>query len=136
LPAPYLQRLALFDLHDGSWPLQGGVRRDPRLDRHQDRRERASDPVLLDRVQEDPPAVLHRGLPGLGTPARGRVTRSSELYHRARELLPGGVNSPVRAMRSIGREPIFIARGEGATLFDVDGNEYVDWVGSWGPLVA
>jgi glutamate-1-semialdehyde 2,1-aminomutase len=52
------------------------------------------------------------------------------------ELLPGGVNSPVRAMRSIGRDPIFAARGEGAELIDVDGNRYVDWVMSWGPLIA
>jgi glutamate-1-semialdehyde 2,1-aminomutase len=62
--------------------------------------------------------------------------RSAELYQRALELLPGGVNSPVRAMRSIGRDPIFIARGQGATIFDVDGNEYIDWVCSWGPLIA
>jgi glutamate-1-semialdehyde 2,1-aminomutase len=62
--------------------------------------------------------------------------RSTELYHRALELLPGGVNSPVRAMRSIGRDPIFIARGESSTIVDVDGNEYVDWVSSWGPLIA
>jgi glutamate-1-semialdehyde 2,1-aminomutase len=52
------------------------------------------------------------------------------------ELLPGGVNSPVRAMRSIGRDPIFVARGEGAELIDVDGNRYVDWMMSWGPLIA
>jgi glutamate-1-semialdehyde 2,1-aminomutase len=52
------------------------------------------------------------------------------------ELLPGGVNSPVRAMRSIGRDPIFVARGEAAELIDVDGNRYVDWVMSWGPLIA
>ena len=49
--------------------------------------------------------------------------------------MPGGVNSPVRAMRAIGRNPIFVARGEGSTLVDVDGNEYVDWVSSWGPLI-
>jgi glutamate-1-semialdehyde 2,1-aminomutase len=61
---------------------------------------------------------------------------SAELYERALELLPGGVNSPVRAMRSIGRDPIFVARGEGAELIDVDGNRYVDWVMSWGPLIA
>jgi glutamate-1-semialdehyde 2,1-aminomutase len=61
---------------------------------------------------------------------------SGELYTRALELLPGGVNSPVRAMRAIGRDPIFIARGEGAELVDVDGRRYVDWVMSWGPLVA
>jgi len=62
--------------------------------------------------------------------------RSAELYRRAVELMPGGVNSPVRAMRSIGREhPIFAARGEGAELVDVDGNRYIDWVCSWGPLI-
>jgi glutamate-1-semialdehyde 2,1-aminomutase len=62
-------------------------------------------------------------------------TRSAELYRRALELIPGGVNSPVRAMRAIGREPIFIARGEGAELIDVDGNRFVDYVCSWGPLI-
>ncbi len=60
---------------------------------------------------------------------------SSRLYERAATLLPGGVNSPVRAMGSIGRDPIFIARGEGPYLWDVDGNRYVDWVSSWGPLI-
>jgi glutamate-1-semialdehyde 2,1-aminomutase len=61
--------------------------------------------------------------------------RSAELYRRALEVLPGGVNSPVRAMRQIGREPVFIERGEGCELVDVDGNRYVDWVCSWGPLI-
>lgn len=61
---------------------------------------------------------------------------SEELYREALEVLPGGVNSPVRAMRSIDRDPIFIERGEGPYLFDVDGNRYVDWVCSWGPLIA
>ena len=50
-------------------------------------------------------------------------------------MLPGGVNSPVRAMKQVGREPIFIERGEGAYIVDVDGNRYVDWVSSWGPLI-
>ena len=63
-------------------------------------------------------------------------TRSAALYRRALELIPGGVNSPVRAMRAIGRDPIFIARGEGAELIDVDGNRYVDYVCSWGPLIC
>jgi glutamate-1-semialdehyde 2,1-aminomutase len=62
-------------------------------------------------------------------------TRSRELYERGQVLLPGGVNSPVRAMRSIGRDPVFVASGAGARVHDVDGNEYVDWVSSWGPLV-
>jgi len=64
-----------------------------------------------------------------------RDTRSAALYERALVYLPGGVNSPVRAMRAIGRDPLFIERGEGAELVDVDGNRYVDWVCSWGPLI-
>jgi glutamate-1-semialdehyde 2,1-aminomutase len=64
-----------------------------------------------------------------------RTERSSELYARALQVLPGGVNSPVRAMRQIGRDPIFIERGEGCHLYDVDGNRYIDWVCSWGPLI-
>jgi glutamate-1-semialdehyde 2,1-aminomutase len=62
-------------------------------------------------------------------------TRSSELYRQALEVLPGGVNSPVRSMSAIGRDPIFIDRGEGAELIDVDGNRYIDYVCSWGPLI-
>ena len=58
----------------------------------------------------------------------GDLTRSHELYERALRVMPGGVNSPVRAMRQIGREPVFVARGEGCELVDVDGNRYVDWV--------
>ena len=64
-----------------------------------------------------------------------RDARSAALYERALVYLPGGVNSPVRAMRAIGRDPLFIERGEGAELVDVDGNRYVDWVCSWGPLI-
>src|SRR6185503_6336746 len=66
---------------------------------------------------------------------RIQTTKSARLYERALRVLPGGVNSPVRAMRQIGRDPIFVARGEGCELVDVDGNRYVDWVGSWGPLI-
>ena len=61
--------------------------------------------------------------------------RSAELYRRALQVLPGGVNSPVRAMRQIDREPIFVERGEGCELIDADDNRYLDWVGSWGPLI-
>ncbi len=68
-------------------------------------------------------------------PASLTDTRSSEIYRRALELLPGGVNSPVRAMRAIGRDPIFIERAAGAEIFDVDGNRYVDYVCSWGPMI-
>ena len=63
------------------------------------------------------------------------MTSSSALYQRALGLMPGGVNSPVRAMGSIGRDPIFIERGEGPHVWDADGNRYVDWVSSWGPLI-
>src|SRR5690242_11431448 len=62
-------------------------------------------------------------------------TKSAELYARALQRLPGGVNSPVRAMRAIGRDPIFVDRAEGAELVDVDGNRFIDYVCSWGPLI-
>ena len=64
-----------------------------------------------------------------------QLSRSEELYRRALEVIPGGVNSPVRAMKQIGRSPIFVERGEGPYIWDVDGNRYVDWVSSWGPLI-
>ena len=64
------------------------------------------------------------------------TVRSAELFARAQELLPGGVDSPVRAFRGVGGTPLFIARGEGATIWDVDGNRYVDYLASWGPLIA
>src|SRR5258708_19044487 len=63
------------------------------------------------------------------------LTKSEELFCRAVEKIPGGVNSPVRAFRSVGGQPVFVARGEGSHLFDVDGNEYIDYVGSWGQLL-
>src|SRR6478672_7658073 len=62
-------------------------------------------------------------------------SRSEESYRRAVARLPGGVNSPVRAMNAIGRDPIFVDRGEGAELIDLDGNRFVDYVCSWGPLI-
>ena len=61
--------------------------------------------------------------------------RSRQLFAEAKTLLPGGVDSPVRAFRSVGGEPLFIERGEGPYLFDVDGNRYIDYVLSWGPLI-
>jgi glutamate-1-semialdehyde 2,1-aminomutase len=62
-------------------------------------------------------------------------SKSEALFARARKLIPGGVNSPVRAFRSVGGTPPFIARGQGSHIFDVDGNEYIDYVCSWGPLL-
>jgi glutamate-1-semialdehyde 2,1-aminomutase len=67
--------------------------------------------------------------------SRLRTERSEALYRDALRLLPGGVNSPVRAMRAIGRDPIFVERGEGCELVDADGNRYLDYVCSWGPLI-
>src|SRR5205085_2437874 len=64
-----------------------------------------------------------------------KTEKSSELQKRAELVIPGGVNSPVRAFRAVGGEPVFIVRGEGAHMWDVDGNEYIDYVGSWGPLI-
>jgi glutamate-1-semialdehyde 2,1-aminomutase len=61
--------------------------------------------------------------------------KSAELFAEAREVIPGGVNSPVRAFKSVGCDPIFISRAEGSKIFDVDGNGYIDYVGSWGPMI-
>jgi glutamate-1-semialdehyde 2,1-aminomutase len=63
------------------------------------------------------------------------ATDSAQLFERAVKVLPGGVNSPVRAMRSIGRDPVFIASGSGSHIRDVEGRDYIDWVCSWGPLI-
>jgi len=61
--------------------------------------------------------------------------RSEKLFQHAKEVIPGGVNSPVRACRSVGRNPVFIDRAEGCMLYDADGNAYIDYVGSWGPMI-
>lgn len=64
-----------------------------------------------------------------------KTTRSAKLFADAQQLIPGGVNSPVRAFRSVGGQPRFIARAKGARLYDVDGNSYLDYVLSWGPMI-
>src|SRR5262245_47020927 len=61
--------------------------------------------------------------------------RSAEEFAKAGRVIPGGVNSPARAFGAVGGKPIFIARGQGAHVDDVDGNTYLDYVGSWGPLI-
>ncbi len=63
------------------------------------------------------------------------TSRSSQLFAHALKRIPGGVNSPVRAFRGLGREPFFVERAQGARIWDVDGNEYIDYVGSWGPAI-
>lgn len=73
------------------------------------------------------------------TPARSRpeytLSRSHEAFQRACRVIPGGVNSPARAFGAVGGEPPFIERGEGAYLFDIDGHKYIDFIGSWGPMI-
>lgn len=64
-----------------------------------------------------------------------RHVRSAELHERAERLMPGGVNSPVRAFKAVGGGPVYLAKGSGSRIEDVDGNEYVDYLGSWGPLI-
>src|SRR5437764_14239681 len=62
-------------------------------------------------------------------------SRSQQAFQRSCRLIPGGVNSPARAFGAVGGQPIFIARGEGPFLIDIDGNRYLDYIGSWGPLI-
>ncbi len=64
-----------------------------------------------------------------------QLTKSAELFEKAKQFIPGGVNSPVRAFKSVGGTPVFMATGKGAYMTDVDGNTYIDYVGSWGPFI-
>ncbi len=63
------------------------------------------------------------------------TTISARMFHQAKKIIPGGVNSPVRACRAVGCDPLFISKATGASLFDVDGNRFIDFVGSWGPMI-
>jgi glutamate-1-semialdehyde 2,1-aminomutase len=62
--------------------------------------------------------------------------RSTELFTEAQKHMPGGVNSPVRAFKSVGRDPLYISRAKGSRIYDVDGNEFIDYIGSWGPMIV
>src|SRR5712675_3650694 len=64
-----------------------------------------------------------------------KTEQSRKLHKRAEQLIPGGVNSPVRAFRAVGGDPLYIVRGQGSHIWDADGNEYIDYIGSWGPLI-
>ena len=88
----------------------------------------SNEPVAAERRRRRPASNI---VPG-AVATTFNDSRSAELYARARTVLAGGVNSPVRAMRAIGRDPIFIERASGAEIVDVDGNRYVDYVCSWG----
>ena len=63
------------------------------------------------------------------------MSKSEDLFKRAQKVIPGGVNSPVRAFRAVGGQPLFIDRGQGSHIWDADGREFIDYVGSWGPLI-
>ncbi len=63
------------------------------------------------------------------------TTKSDKLFEEAQSLMPGGVNSPVRAFKSVGRNPLYIERAKGAKIWDADGNEFIDYIGSWGPMI-
>ena len=63
------------------------------------------------------------------------LATSKKLFDRAVSVIPGGVNSPVRACKSVDAEPIFVNNAEGCMIFDADGNRYIDYIGSWGPLI-
>ncbi len=71
----------------------------------------------------------------IGCPAVMKITRSIKLFEEAQQIIPGGVNSPVRAFRSVGGHPRFIQRAKGSKLYDLDGNTYIDYVLSWGPMI-
>jgi len=72
---------------------------------------------------------LEAGVTLMNTP------RSTELFREAQQHMPGGVNSPVRAFKSVGRDPLYISRAKGSKIYDADGNEYIDFIGSWGPML-
>src|SRR3954467_8305266 len=63
------------------------------------------------------------------------TSKRQQLFQRAQQSIPGGVNSPVRAFKGVGGTPVFIERAKGAYLYDADGNRYIDYINSWGPMV-
>src|SRR5687768_9402695 len=73
--------------------------------------------------------------PSTCPPMKPSTDRNSELFERARALIPGGVNSPVRAFRAVGGTPRFVQRAQGAYFWDADGQRYIDYIGSWGPMI-
>ena len=64
------------------------------------------------------------------------TTNSTRLFNEAQKHMPGGVNSPVRAFKSVGRDPLYISKAKGSKIYDVDGNEFIDYIGSWGPMIV
>ena len=74
-------------------------------------------------------------MPSVDLPTERRTAQSEAFYEKAQRVIPGGVNSPARAFKSVGGTPLFVEEAEGATLIDADGHEYIDYVGSWGPML-
>src|SRR6516165_2302957 len=72
--------------------------------------------------------------PCMSNPSSGRA-KSGAAFERAKRVIPGGVNSPARAFGAVGGSPLFIARAEGPYIFDIDSNRYLDFIGSWGPMI-
>src|SRR4051812_30718818 len=73
--------------------------------------------------------------PSTETNGTGAVDRNQQLFDRARAIIPGGVNSPVRAFRAVGGTPRFVQRAQGAYFWDANGKRYIDYIGSWGPMI-
>ncbi len=88
----------------------------------------------LQKCQRDG-AVARYAIGWHGEPLFSMTRSSAELFARARERIPGGVNSPVRAFRGLGRDPFFVERASGANIWDVEGKQYIDYVGTWGPAI-
>src|SRR6201999_2199404 len=87
-------------------------------------------------IHAPPSREMHAERKGLSIlKAMRTLDRSRLLQQRAEQLLPGGVDSPVRAFRAVGGDPPFVTRAEGAYLWDADGNRYIDYFGSWGPMI-
>src|SRR5258708_7002269 len=83
-----------------------------------------------------PPTCAPRRSPSpISIPSREMHERSRDLFERSQRPIPGGVNSPVRAVRAVGGTPVFLREGRGARVIDEDGREYIDYVASWGPLI-
>src|SRR5271166_4354932 len=87
-----------------------------------------------DRIVEDTPETMDTPTPALSRPDF-QLPLSREAFARANRVIPGGVNSPARAFGAVGGSPPFIARANGAYLYDIDGHSYIDYVGSWGPMI-
>ncbi|MGA8786630.1 MAG: aminotransferase class III-fold pyridoxal phosphate-dependent enzyme, partial [Polaromonas sp.] len=73
--------------------------------------------------------------PNIKPPIIPDTSRSNALFERAKKLIPGGVNSPVRAFKAVGGTPRFVQRAQGAYFWDADGQRYIDYIGSWGPMI-